>query len=100
MADLLARVRGRKAVVKFLYVRLQKRDRPDANAGFEDPDPPTYEPEKAQPPGIRLQDTKPKESWTEAWEIDLPRLNIQSRRREDTIGECVRERHERSQPLV
>ena len=40
--------------------------------GFEDPDPPTFEPEKAPPPGIRLQDVKPAKGWmTEALEIDL-----------------------------
>ena len=41
--------------------------------GFEDPDPPTYEPEKASPPGIRLHDVKPASDWlTETVEIHLP----------------------------
>ena len=73
MADPLARFRQRKDVVK-LYAsgngseiaRMRTED-------FEDPDPPTYEPEKAPPPGIRLQDVKPQREWmTEALEIDFP----------------------------
>jgi hypothetical protein len=41
--------------------------------GFEDPDPPNHQAEKAPPPGIRLQDIEPDRDWmTEAFEIDLP----------------------------
>ncbi len=41
--------------------------------GFEDPDPPTYEPEEASPPGIRLQDVRSNRGWmNEALEVDLP----------------------------
>ena len=40
--------------------------------GFEDPDPPTYQQEKAPPPGIRLQYVEPQRDWmTEAFKIDF-----------------------------
>jgi hypothetical protein len=72
MADPLARFRQRKEVVKLYasgYGREIARMRTE---GFEDPDPPTFEPEKAPPPGIRLQDVKPAKGWmTEALEIDF-----------------------------
>ena len=60
MADPLARFRERKEVVKLYVSGYGSEIARMRTQGFEDPDPPTYEPEKASPPGIRLQDVKPR----------------------------------------
>ena len=73
MVDPLARVRGRKAVVKLYASGYGHEIARMRTEGFEDPDPPTFEPEEAPPPGIRLEDVKPAKGWmTEALENDLP----------------------------
>jgi hypothetical protein len=73
MADPLTRFRERKAVVRLYLSGYGHEIARMRTRGFEDPDPPTFEPEKAPPPGIRLQDVKPAKDWmTEAFEIDLP----------------------------
>jgi hypothetical protein len=73
MADPLARFRERQTVVKLYASGYGSEIARMRTQGFEDPDPPTYQQEKAPPPGIRLQDTKRGESWmTEAFEIQVP----------------------------
>ena len=62
MADPLARFRERKEVVRLYVSGYGHEIARMRTQGFEDPDPPTYEPEKAPPPGIRLQDVKPIET--------------------------------------
>jgi len=58
-------------LVKVLDFGLAKVDRADGTEDFEDPDPPTYQPAKASPPAIRLQDVKPERDWlTEALELN------------------------------
>jgi hypothetical protein len=72
MTDPLARFRERKEVVKLYASGYGSEIARMRTEGFEDPDPPTYQPEKAPPPGIHLQDTKPERGWmTESLEINL-----------------------------
>ena len=73
MADLLAKFRDREEVVRLYVSGYGSEIARMRTEGFEDPDPPTNQPEKARPPGIRLQDVKPHRDWmTEVLEIDLP----------------------------
>ena len=72
MSDPLARFRDRKEVVKLYVSGYGSEVARMRTQGFEDPDPPTFQPEKAPPPGIRLQDAKPDRDWlTEAWELEV-----------------------------
>jgi hypothetical protein len=73
MADPLARFGDREALLKVYASGYASEVARMRTAGFRDPDPPTYQPEKAPPPGIRLQDVKPDQDWmTEACELELP----------------------------
>jgi hypothetical protein len=58
MADPLGRFRERKEVGRLYASGYDSQSAQMRTQAFEDPDPPTYETEKAPPPGIRLQDVE------------------------------------------
>jgi hypothetical protein len=72
-AEPLARFRGRNQMMRLYASGYGTEIARMRTQGFEDPDPPTYQPEEAAPPGIHLQDVRPERDWmTEALELDLP----------------------------